>query len=83
MSAGQDPRRTREEVGHGGAVDDPTADELLDQSSDLDDATEAPEDATEEDPDEVPEVNAWLTVVMFGFFVVATVACYIWLDGWH
>ncbi|MGO1172722.1 MAG: hypothetical protein ACTHXO_00460 [Actinomycetaceae bacterium] len=54
-----------------GSVDD-QLDEVLED--DLDE---------EHDPDDVPEVNAWLTIVMFALFVVTTIGCYVWLDGWH
>lgn len=36
-----------------------------------------------DDPDDVPEVNAWLTIVMFALFIATTIGCYFWLDGWH
>ena len=69
MSAGQEDR-TREDA--------PAAEDDVVEGAEHEELEELVDD-----PDDVPEVNAWLTIAMFAFFVLATVGCYIWLDGWH
>lgn len=81
---------TSEEIGGGepgrDQRDDPDRPDDLERGEDVDhrdlDAHDDPE-PLEDDPDEVPVVNAWLTIVMFAVFVVTTVGCYFLLDGWH